>query len=69
MRRSPTRPSRPYRVHLCESSTKLAAVHKIEASTNMQAREIAVQMLNDQPACFIAEVWDAAQLILTVRKE
>ena len=59
---------RTYRIYLRDALNVLARVREVEAASDEEARELAVEALNEHSAYPVAEVWDRARLVCTVHK-
>ena len=60
---------RTYRIYLRDAPNVVARVREVEAASDEEARERAVEVLAQQSAYPIAEVWDRARLVCTVDKD
>jgi hypothetical protein len=59
---------RSYRIYFRDLGNALTQSHKVELTSDEDARELAALMLEESIAYSCAEVWDRARLVGTVRK-
>ena len=66
---SSTTAIRSYRLYLRDASDVLARADEVNLASDDEARELATLMLEEQGIYKIAEVWDRARLVCSVRRE
>ena len=59
---------RSYRIYFRDARNRIAHSHEADLATDDDARQLVALMLDQQPACPCAEVWDRTRLVCTVRR-
>jgi hypothetical protein len=59
---------RSYRIYFRDARHGIASVHEVEMASDDEAHQLADLMLDEQTAYPIAELWDRARLVCTVRR-
>jgi hypothetical protein len=66
---SSTTAIRSYRLYFRDASDVLARADDVNLGSDDEARELATLMLEEQGIYQVAEVWDRARLVCSVRRE
>jgi hypothetical protein len=66
MPQSTTIAIRSYRIYLRDAENVLVRGHDVDLASDEEACKLAALMIEEQPACPCAEVWDRARLVCTM---
>jgi hypothetical protein len=59
---------RSYQIYFRDARHGIASVQEVELASDDEAHQLADLMLDEQTAYPIAEVWDSARLVCTLRR-